>query len=342
MRWKIVLGVLVCALSTALILSYDSVSRIGLIRGYREVTLDCPLPEMVREVPRLKVVYDDVSPEEAMNLAEEVFGFVGSVIEIEDSEVGGLKVVGSKKELELYSSGAIIFWNREENFSPLHVPDLPSNEEAVCIAENLIRRMEELELIPPGIELQFEGVGPDAALVGPILENNELMGVAEAVWGGLLNGPILENNEGEEIKIIIESLGVFYRLTYRGFRIWWGDVHISIGENGKILYFKGPWRRIEENGYTAITVTPKEAFKRLKSGRFSLLRGSPKKAVVKDVELVYYCGRAHDKLDYLTPVYLFEMAPIEKGGVEGERFFDVVPATDEPFFPFGKTFENSL
>ena len=161
MRGKIA-GVLVCALLAAtLILSYDRVSRAGLTKGYREVILDCPLPEIVGEVPRLKVVYDDVSAEEAMNLAEEVFGFVGDVGEIEDSEVGGLKIVGPNKELELYSSGAIIFWNREENFSPLHVPDLPSNEEAACISENLIRRMEELGLIPPSMELQFEGVGPD-------------------------------------------------------------------------------------------------------------------------------------------------------------------------------------
>jgi len=317
MRGKIA-GVLVCALlATTLVLSYDRVSRIGLTKGYKEVILECPLPEMAKEVPRLKVVYDDVGAEEAMNLAKEVFGFIGDVKEIEDSEVGGLKVVDSKKELELYSSGAIIFWNREENFSPLHVPDLPSNEEAACIAENLIRRMEELGLIPPGIELQFEGVRPDDVIIGPISENSEK-------------------------KTIIGSLGAFYRLTYKGFRIWWGDVHISIGENGKILLFKGPWKRIEENGYTTITVTPKEALKRLKSGRFSLLREFPEKAVVKGIELAYYCGRAHDKLDYLTPVYLFEMVPIEKGGMEGERFFDVVPATDEPFFPFGKTFENSL
>jgi hypothetical protein len=257
--------------------------------GYKELTLDCPLPEVPLSVPRFKVVYRDVAPEEIRGLAEGTFGFTGNLGEITDTEndVGCLYlyIEDSGQQLWLFSSGAIGYTSGKGGLS--YIPEnLPSYERAKEIAENLMQKIEASELIPENYGVQFRDVGP-----------------AEISYIG-----------GEQT---IHSLSVGFDLLLNGVETSGGDVHVRIGENGEILAFGGMWRRAEENGNTTITVTPQEAIETLESGRFSIVAGiPPEKAVIKSMELAYYIRSPFQKQDTLTLVYLFEIAPIEEDGSE--------------------------
>jgi len=270
---------------------------------YKELTLDCPLPQVPLSVPHLEVVYQDVAPEEIRGLAEGTFGFTGNLGEITDTEndVGCIWIENSGQGLWLFSSGSIGYTTGKGG--PSYMPEnLPSYERAREIAENLMQKIEAGGLIPENYSVQFKDVGP-----------------AEISYRG-----------DEQI---IHSLSVDFDLLLNGVETSGGNVYVRIGENGEILAFEGMWRRVEENGNTTITVTPQEAVETLKSGRFSILAGGPplEKAVIKSMELAYYIRLPSEKQDNLPLVYLFKIAPIEENGSEGELYGEVVPATDEPF-----------
>jgi hypothetical protein len=268
--------------------------------GYKELTLDCPLPQVPLSVPRLKVVYQDVAPEEIRGLAEGTFGFTGNLGETADTEndVGCLYIEDSGQQLWMFNSGAIAYTSGKGGI--LYLPEnLPSYEQAREIAENFMQEME--GLIPSNYSVQFRDVGP-----------------AEISYMG-----------GTQI---IHSLSVGFDLLFNGVKTCGGDVHVRMGENGEILAFGGKWRRVEVDGNTAITVTSQQAVETLKSGRFSALATKPEKAVIKSMELTYYIrSQPFMKQDTLTPVYLFKIAPIEADGSEGGLYEEMVPATDEPF-----------
>lgn len=276
----------------------------SLIRGgYKELAVDCPLPQVPLSIPCLKVVYQDVAPNGIRGVAEGIFGFTGNLGEITDTEndVGCLYIENSGQELWMFSSGSIGYTNGEGG--PTYMPEnLPSYEQAKEIAENFIQKIDASGLIPENYSVRFKDVGPSEISIG-----------ADNVQ-------------------VIHSLSVSFDLFFNGVEISGGDVHVRIGDNGEILAFGGMWRRVEEDGNITITVTPQEAVETLKSGSFSTLAGPPpQKAAIKSMELAYHLKSPFEKQDSLPLVYLFQIAPINEDGSEGKLYGDIVPATDEPF-----------
>jgi hypothetical protein len=272
--------------------------------GYNSVTLDCPLPNVPPSITRLKVVYQDVAAEEIRGLAEGIFGFTGYIGEIENSsysgenDVGGLLIENSGQELWLFRSGSIAYTTGEGGPSFVIPENLPSYERAEEIAENFIQMIEANGLVPENISIRFDSVDPGAiTVVGNTQIVNYLIASFHPVFGGI--------------------------------KMYGSDVHVTIGENGKILAFGGMWRRVIENGYATITVTPEEALNILKSGRFSPFHGIfGRNVTIKSMELAYYSTSAFDIQDNLPLVYLFGVV-----GSEGTFYHEIVPATDELFPP---------
>lgn len=236
----------------------------------KSIQVNCPLPEVPENVPKFKIVYRDVTSKEIKGVAENVFGLEGKVSESKDSGkegfVSGLRIENSGEELTMLSSGAIRYTTGEEGFH--YRPEtLPSNENARKIAENYMEMIKESGLIPPGYEVESDGVGPGA----------------ESVMGD--NGKI------------VHYLTVSFEVTYHGFPVE-TDAYVDIGENGKVLAFAGAWRRAKEDGVIDI-VPPENALDRLES--------KVTEQVESMEQVYYILPPPYESQEELKPAYLVRM-----------------------------------
>ncbi len=310
MKNKIMLGAIALAcIASLLVASNRFVGPYNPLQegAYDEITSDCPMPEVPTEVPRLKVVHCDVTPEMMKRAVEEIFGFTGEVDEIPEEEGGRFGIWNPPHLFRVYSVGGVEYWNRELSGGTLAQPVLPSYEQAKEIGENILERIGMQGLTPqnPDVRITFREVYPGEVTIVP-----------------------------EENIEIIQYLNVGFTLGFKEFRIWGpgAKVSVGLGENNAIVHFRGFWKEVEENGCTSITVTPEQAVESLKSRSFTLVEGSmSRKATVKGIELGYYSRTLSEEQDYLSPIYLLRMVPILEDGSEGEVYHEVVPATDQSF-----------
>jgi len=270
--------------------------------------LDCSLPEIPEEIPHLKIVPCAVTSEEVKIAGEGIFGFTGDVDEIPEAEGGRFGVWNPPQLFRVYSVGAVEYWDRELSRGTLVQPDLPSYEQAKAIAENIMGKIDARGLTPrnPDMQITFEGICPGEITI------------------------VVKENVRKEI---IQYLNVGFTLKFKEFKIDGPGAKISVGvgENNEIVHFRGIWKEVEENGYIPIRITPEQAIEKLKSGHSIPVEGlRSRKAIVKGIELGYYSRALSETQDYLLPIYLFQTVPILEDGSEGETYYEVVPATDEP------------
>lgn len=314
MKNKIVLGasgvllVLTCIVSLLTVLNHGSdlysPTREG---GYDELIIDCSLPEIPEKIPHLKIVHCAITSEEVKLAAEGIFGFTGNVDKISEEEGGHFGIWDAPQLFRVYSVGAVEYWNRELSRGTLVQPDLPSYEQAKAIAENIMGKIDARGLTPqnPNMQITFEGICPGEITI------------------------LVKENVRKEIT---QYLNVGFTLKFKEFKIGGpgAKVSVGVGENNEIVYFRGIWKEVEEDGYISIRVTPEQAIERLKSGNLIPVEGlRSRKAIVKGIELGYYSRALSEEQDHLLPIYLFQTAPILENGSEGEIYYEVVPATDE-------------
>lgn len=278
--------------------------------GSVELVLSCPFPDAPAEVPYLKIMRRELTPELVKRVAEEVFGFTGEIREYE----GGLRIDNGRRRLEVFSSGSLMF-------ADLDRPPIvhPREEEARAVAEKTLEKARAYWLVPrnPDVTVTLRSVS---------------IGHSGADYKPTEDGFVL-------LEKYVYTISVIYDLKFRDLVIRGIGIGIEVGENGQLKKFTSFWGDVEVDGNVTI-VTPMEAFERLMSGTGLVLpRGPIEGVIVKSIDLGYDRGPVDERRNYLMPVYLFRSVLLREGREEFPATF-VVPAGVEknrttPAVPIG-------
>lgn len=151
---------------------------------------------------------------------------------------------------------------------------------------------------------------------------DDALGIAKeylSLHGGLPDGAILENVDVVTLKkidsdnsTVVDEKPLMTEMTYRRLLggmpvVGPGDtITISMGENGKILYFLKSWRALEEIGEMNI-VNATEATARLQKGETIRTHVGPiSEFVVQNITLGYYSNASGAKQEFYEPVWIFQ------------------------------------
>lgn len=258
-----------------------------------EIVLNCTLPEVPSDVPKLKVVSVGITEDWAREVARSLFELTGNVTKPPLCEA--YRIQNGSLDLWLaYSRG--IWYLDMSKLNPRYTPvTLPTSPEAKVIAEHFMEKVKEYGLAPnnPRIKIEFDGVSPGSV--------TSLLG-----------------NE------IICYLNVRFVIKFDNIPLMKGAT-ISIGENGEVIQFFGRWREVEQEGMTKI-ITPKQALDRLPTVGYGKVAVMPKMVIIESVELNYFDDKdCFAQQDYLKLIYMFKGTLISDGG-EKYTFFQMVPA----------------
>jgi hypothetical protein len=259
-----------------------------------EIILACPLPDVPNEMPRLKVVDREITPELVKSIAEDVFGFTGEVEE-EPYPEGALRIWAPPHHLLMYPTGGIGYGGPEPPTSIITL----TNDEAKAIAENFLENMRTYGLMPqnPDINVIFDDVKPGAT-----------------------------TSTGE-----IRYLRVSYSFKFKDFPMYEdfpgrARAIVNIWEGGIVTGFALVYKEVEENG-TVQRVTPMEALRAFApESPFGL---EWRKAIVKQIDIAYYYS-TYEKQDYLNPIYLFTIT-LTKEGRQKDNVIVTMTAISEPY-----------
>lgn len=279
-----------------------------------KLVVSCSLPEAPSEVPHLKVVDREITSELVKDVAENMFDFTGEVEELADTPLpvdypsGTLRIWAPPHELIMLGTGYVMYYRSSETSPIVSLTE----EQAKAIAENLLEKARVHGLMPqsPDVQMTSGSVGVNSTGTRHVWRDGKLVVIKENL-----------------------SLAVAYSFTYKGSPIRNASVVVEVREGGVVTMFSICWMEIEEEGVTSI-VTPQEALGRLESGNTlgSGLRGSYRKAVVKNVELGYRKPTMMEILetgklpDYLPPAYMFHSTLIRDDGSEQDWCFSVPAA----------------
>lgn len=272
-------------------------------------------PTVPSEIPRLKVIYREVTPELVTKVAKEIFGFTGEVKEgsgtlnlLDAVEGGALRVVNYPYDkLCIYGSGKIKYYHGPEHiYSPITTL---TNEGAKKVADNFLEKVKELLPQNPDVKMELRKVGPGSVQIFETPGKNGIGYIRQ-----------------------IDYLSVIYGIKFKEFPIEGAYVVIRVREGGIVEDFALIWREFEEENGSIPVITPEEALERLRCGKIiDEPLSSIRKVTIENIKLGYYLVPPIElsKQDYLIPVYLFYSAFIDSGGSEGNWTF-IVPAAVKP------------
>lgn len=247
--------------------------------GYVTAVLNCSFPNVPDKVPVLRVVRHNYTEDEAIAIARNIFNINGELeviyrptpTDLLDIFLLPIEVTNQKEVLYLFYEGSIEYWIHYDSFIK---PSLPSPEQAKETADNLLAKLETLR--SPSLQIAYQSVEPGEWYApGP-----------ENAW--------------------VVHLNVNYELKYANMPIIGGsDVVVSIGDEGRIVEFRGGWRNVEPGDDVSITVTPEQALENM--GPNLRLGGHiPKELIINNIELGYWAEAVDNRQDTLLPIYVFE------------------------------------
>jgi hypothetical protein len=298
MRAKLTVGMLLVAVACLACLSLIGLRRSAelhhpiypLIAGRgaygEEIVLASPLPDMPTQIPRLRLIYPEVTLENVKEITVQVFGFTGEIRDLEFPVSENAIWIRDNLDRDLMVNlGDLYYSAGPPPGDPLNPPELPSYEEVRKIADDFLEEIKTWKLMPTNSEIEI--------VLGDVYPSHE-------------TSMILEN---EEVSAIL-ALSTSFTLKFKGFEIW-PRISIEVVENGKINYFRCIWAEVEENGNISSTalITPTEALERLKSGDYGSASsyassGMVKRSIIENVDLIYCFSPGQD---YLWPVHRFEV-----------------------------------
>jgi len=272
--------------------------------GNVTLILNCSYPKVPGKIPVLKIVEKNITVEEVLIIAEEIFNFTGEVspLSFAAEEVLAYRVRNNSqklKELIVYRCGAIEYFEGSDRTGESIIPTLniPSRQRCREIANKFLEKLANYGLTPRNPLMEIKYVYDHAGMTSSI-------GFIE--W--------------------VEYWNVYYEIRFNG-TLLCGDagVIISIGDKGRIVEFHGDWREVELGELVEITVTPEQAFKSLATKHG--LKSKPTKIIVNDIELAYWADFTVEKHIRLIPVYFFKCVAIYDDG-EDFIFEQYLPATN--------------
>lgn len=265
------------------------------IPGNPEILVNISMPIIPNEMPNLKVVYrEDITEDKVKMVAKELFNLSGQLTRPEDCEAYRLR--GNSGDLWISDFGGIGYSSGSIEFPT----NLPSFDEARAIADALMEKVSAYGLAPQNqrVKIEFNKVAPGA-------------------WS------IMYYENGTTLKESINELYVGYCVKFDNFQI--ASPVISIGENGKVVWFGDSWREVVEEGKIQV-ISPRQALEKLPSVGYGKSI-NPEKIIINEIELAYWDSKGFmEHQDYLTPVYNLEGVCIGENGDE-TAFSQRIPAT---------------
>jgi len=257
--------------------SYGTVDNVTLV-------LNCEYPRVPDKIPVLKVINRNLTEEEVLTIAKELFNFTGEVISRPrgEPEILALEVTDGFRHLVVFNCGAIEY--SEEYGGSQGSGKVPSPSKCREIANNFLNKVINYGLIPKTslikIEYYYDNVGMTTST---------------------------------DIAEYVESWAVHYKVLFNNTPLQ-GDVGVSvwIGSNGRIVEFYGDWREVEFGELLEVTVTPEDAFKSLTT-KYGLM-SKPSKIIINNIYLSWWADSLLNKQTYLIPVYVFEGVAIFSNG----------------------------
>jgi hypothetical protein len=159
----------------------------------------------------------------------------------------------------------------------MHVKkNLPSEKEATGIAKECLEK--------------YGGVPKDAVLTG--VETNYLYG--------------MNTKTGEVVEEHLLSVDVKFEREINGMPVVGagGEIDISLGEDGELLFLSKCWRSLEYAGEVKI-IPASEAFEKFKKGELIQKPMSQEEAEVTQIKLGYYAEAPGEKQEFYEPTWIF-------------------------------------
>ena len=153
---------------------------------------------------------------------------------------------------------------------------LPSEKEAIDIAKKCLEK--------------YGGVSKDAVLTG--VETNYLYGM------NTKTGEIVEEHPlGVDVKFEREINGM--PVVGAG-----GEIDISLGENGELLFLSKCWRSLEYAGEVEI-ISASKAFEKFEKGELIQKPMSQEEVEVTQIKLGYYAEAPGKRQEFYEPAWIF-------------------------------------
>ena len=261
---------------------YSSIDNVTLV-------LNCEYPRVPDKIPVLKVINRNLTEEEVLTIAKELFNFTGEVIPRPrgEPEILALEVTDGLHHLVLFNCGAVEYSEEYGGGYQGGPGNVPSPSRCREIANNFLNKVINYGLAPKNSLIKVEYYCDQ---VGMTTSTD----TAEYIESWAVNYKVLFNNTP-----LVRDIGYL-------------EVSIYVGPNGRIVDFYGDWREVELGEFVKTTISPEKAFKSLTTNY--QLKSKPSKIIISNMYLSWKAELPHKKQTQLLPVYVFEGVAIFDNG----------------------------
>ncbi|OYT53037.1 hypothetical protein B6U66_00380 [Candidatus Bathyarchaeota archaeon ex4484_135] len=156
----IVAMVVACTLIASLVIAFSwrpatqGVNPITFEMGGIKFVIECGIPgDLPTAVPLLRVMPFPIPVEEWLYVAEHVFNMTGE-LEVKEVKLDEVQIcIRSSQATLMIMYGGSFLWDKET--APHAIPSWMTPEKAKSIADRVLARLEERQLAPPGLEVEF-------------------------------------------------------------------------------------------------------------------------------------------------------------------------------------------
>ncbi|MHC1757090.1 MAG: hypothetical protein AB9861_16945 [Methanosarcina sp.] len=267
-----------------------------------EFTLETSFPELESTFPVLETKSPVVSSEYVEEIGQR-YGFTGEAGPAGTGKIGMLSEDGTE-HLIVYEKSGAIFYSVPEKMSPVvsSQPDLPSDAEAIKIAESFLA---EMNLLPSDAKL-------DKVVADKQLESEKSTGKVLKEYDTVLQ-VIASAREINGIPIVGPG----------------NKIKVYVGEKGEVVGLFKAWKDVETSKEKVNIKTAETAYTELQNGKAMFLTANLDtidKVSIKNIYLAYWMEPAGEEQDSALPVYVFEGEAIDSES-QAVPFTAYVPAT---------------
>lgn len=264
--------------------------------------LETSFPKLDNTLPALVIKTPTVTSEYVENIGDK-FGFTGKAGSAGTRKIGMLNE-DETGQLLVYEESGAIWYALLSKIGPVvsSQPNLPSDNEAIKIAENFLL---EKDLLPA--DAKFDKVLADKQLK---LEK----GTDDII---------------EEYTVTLQAISSTRQINDIPIVGPGNELKVYIGENGEVVGLFYAWRDIELSKDVVSIKTAETAYNELTAGKSMFITPNldqANKVNVKNIYLAYWINPANKRQEYALPVYVFE-GEVLNSEFEKVPFKGYVPAT---------------
>jgi hypothetical protein len=234
-----------------------------------QITVSCPIPTTLREIPVLNTVTrSDLTADRAKSIANDLFNI--SAIPVRSPYFKAYRIHTTLSDLWITDYGSLNYF--ETTFVTTSNP-LTANQ-ATVIAEQFMQKVETYNLTPqnPHVKLEFSHV-------------------------------IVGSETGTVDNLYAQYWDVVFTVKFDGLTI--AEPRISVGANGRIVAVQGFWREVNSKG-TASVLTPQQAIAKIPTAGDPRRLNNVNQINITQISLKYWDDETvEESQDYLQPIYAF-------------------------------------